>query len=202
MSTKSCIDCREKDSEIRDLKEKVATLSKYASKLEMEKAKLIHQEESLVNIAILFLPSAKTVGFFFFWLNYSILDFRATGAPLDWKTWIHLNQNIWMIRMMMIGCQSQKKKKNLLRKGFVEQVQHPIHQIHQFAALAVKTLLAKQSDAHAMLLDVVVGLRVLVSVPTAELSRVVHQSSKFMSPFHEQTYREFFVQDHSIHILE
>ncbi|XP_030937007.1 kinesin-like protein KIN-4C [Quercus lobata] len=40
-------DCREKDSEIRDLKEKVATLSKYASKLEMEKAKLIHQEESL-----------------------------------------------------------------------------------------------------------------------------------------------------------
>ena len=66
MSTKSCIDCREKDSEIRDLKEKVATLSKYASKLEMEKAKLIHQEESLVNIAILFLPSAKTVGFFFF----------------------------------------------------------------------------------------------------------------------------------------
>ncbi|XP_050251397.1 kinesin-like protein KIN-4C isoform X2 [Quercus robur] len=47
MSTKSCIDYREKDSEIRDLKEKVATLSKYASKLEMEKAKLIHQEESL-----------------------------------------------------------------------------------------------------------------------------------------------------------
>ena len=92
MSTKSCIDCREKDSEIRDLKEKfvkletekadcrekdseirdlkekVATLSKYASKLEMEKAKLIHQEESLVNIAILFLPSAKNCSLIFIFI--------------------------------------------------------------------------------------------------------------------------------------
>ena len=72
-----------------------------------------------------------------------------------------------MIRMMMIGCQSQKKKKNSI------------------VALAVKTLLAKQLDAHAMLLDIVVGLHVLVSVPKEELSRVAHQSSKFMSPFHQ-----------------
>ena len=105
--------------------------------------------------------------FVFYWLNYSIHDFRATGASLDWKTWIHLNQNIWMIWMMMIGCQSQKKKKNSI------------------VALAVKILLAKQLDAHAMLLDIVVELHVLVSVPKEELSRVAHQSSKFMSPFHQ-----------------
>ena len=72
-----------------------------------------------------------------------------------------------MIWMMMIGCQSQKKKKNSI------------------VALAVKILLAKQLDAHAMLLDIVVELHVLVSVPKEELSRVAHQSSKFMSPFHQ-----------------
>ena len=82
----------------------------------------------------------------FYWLNYSIHDFRATGAPLDQKTWIHLNQNIWMIQMMMIGCQS-------------------------LAALAVKTLPAKQRAAHAELLEVVVGLCVFVYlgiVPTVD----------------------------------
>ena len=39
MSTKSCIDCREKVEKIRDLKEKVA-------KLEMEKAEPIHSRVS------------------------------------------------------------------------------------------------------------------------------------------------------------
>ena len=81
-----------------------------------------------------FYHQPKTVRLFlffvFYWLNYSIHDFRATGASLDWKTWIHLNQNIWMIWMMMIGCQSQKKNKNSI------------------VALAVKTLLAKE-DCHA-----------------------------------------------------
>ena len=84
--------------------------------------------------------------FCIYWLNYSIHDFRATGAPLDRKTWIHLNQNIWMIQMMMIGCQS-------------------------LAALAVKTLPAKQRAAHAELLEVVVGLCVFVYlgiVPTVD----------------------------------
>ena len=118
-----------------------------------------------------FTISQKLFAFFFFfwgvfyWLNYSIHDFRATAAPLDRKTWIHLNQNIWMIRMMMIGYRSSS-----------------------IAALAVKTLLAKQWDAHAMLLEVVMRFHVLVylvSVPTAELSRVAHQSSKFMSSFHQ-----------------
>ncbi|XP_050255143.1 kinesin-like protein KIN-4C [Quercus robur] len=121
MSTKSCIDCREKDSEIRDLKEKVvklemekadcrekdseirdlkekvATLSKYASKLEMEKAKLIHQKESLGYRSSSRLEDMDT----------SESEYLDDSDDDDWS---------------QKKKKKKKKKKNLLRKGFVEQV--------------------------------------------------------------------------------
>jgi len=40
---------REKDSEIRDLKEKIVRLSSYVRQLEMQKAELIHQVKSQVS---------------------------------------------------------------------------------------------------------------------------------------------------------
>ncbi|KAL5559975.1 hypothetical protein UlMin_036186 [Ulmus minor] len=43
--------CREKDSEIRDLKEKVVTLTSYLRKSEMQKAELLHQVKSQ-NVAL------------------------------------------------------------------------------------------------------------------------------------------------------
>ena len=41
--------CREKDSEIRDLKEKVVTLTSYLRKSEIQKAELLHQVKSQVS---------------------------------------------------------------------------------------------------------------------------------------------------------
>lgn len=48
------VDCREKDSEIRDLKEKVVKLSSLARHFEMQKAELIHQVKSQVSLLLLF----------------------------------------------------------------------------------------------------------------------------------------------------
>ena len=41
MSTKRCIDCREKDSEIRDKDSEIRDLKEKVLKLEMDKAELI-----------------------------------------------------------------------------------------------------------------------------------------------------------------
>lgn len=43
------VNCREKDAEIRDLKEKVVKLSSLARQLEVQKADLVHQLKVMVS---------------------------------------------------------------------------------------------------------------------------------------------------------
>lgn len=50
------VECREKDTIIRDLKEKIVKLGGFARHLEMQKAELIHQVKSQVS-SMLFLFS-------------------------------------------------------------------------------------------------------------------------------------------------
>lgn len=48
------VDCREKEREIRDLKEKVVKLSSFARQLETQKAELIHQLKLQVSVFVNF----------------------------------------------------------------------------------------------------------------------------------------------------
>ncbi|GAV66836.1 LOW QUALITY PROTEIN: Kinesin domain-containing protein [Cephalotus follicularis] len=78
------VDCREKDSEIRDLKEKVVKLSSLARRHEMEKAELIHQLK--VSNSVLKTNSSKN----------GVLDQNSGGHAYDLRKQDHRSSIIFL----------------------------------------------------------------------------------------------------------
>ncbi|KAF5746767.1 kinesin-like protein BC2 [Tripterygium wilfordii] len=82
------VDSREKDSEIRDLKEKVVKVSSLARHLEMQKAELIHQVK-LQNSALRKRPTKNEA-------EFSNSDMNSGGHKYDLRKQDNRNSMIWL----------------------------------------------------------------------------------------------------------